>query len=40
MSYKASKAALTILTRTLALDWARDRVRVVGVAASGADLAR
>ena len=31
-SYEASKAALTMLTRTLALDWARDRVRVVGVA--------
>jgi len=31
-SYNASKAGLTMLTRTLALDWARDRVRVVGVA--------
>jgi 3-oxoacyl-[acyl-carrier protein] reductase len=31
-SYNASKAGLTMLTRTLALDWARDNVRVVGVA--------
>jgi NAD(P)-dependent dehydrogenase (short-subunit alcohol dehydrogenase family) len=30
--YNASKAALTMLTRTLALEWARDNVRVVGVA--------
>ena len=31
-AYNASKAALSMLTRTLALEWARDRVRVVGVA--------
>ena len=31
-AYNASKAALSMLTRTLALEWARDRIRVVGVA--------
>ena len=36
-SYNASKAGLTMLTRTLALDWARDRVRVVGVAPGKVD---
>ncbi|HEV3354869.1 MAG TPA: SDR family oxidoreductase [Acidimicrobiales bacterium] len=36
-SYNASKAALTMLTRTLALDWARARVRVVGVAPGKVD---
>ena len=31
-AYNASKAALTMLTKTLALEWARDRVRVIGIA--------
>ena len=31
-AYNASKAALSMLTRTLALEWARDSIRVVGVA--------
>lgn len=31
-AYNASKAALTMLTKTLALEWARDGVRVVGIA--------
>lgn len=31
-SYNASKAALTMLTKTLALEWAHEDVRVVGVA--------
>jgi len=31
-AYNATKAALSMLTRTLALEWARDRIRVVGVA--------
>ncbi len=31
-AYNASKAAVTMLTRTLAIEWARDRIRVVGVA--------
>jgi 3-oxoacyl-[acyl-carrier protein] reductase len=31
-AYNASKAALSMLTKTLALEWARDRVRVVGIA--------
>ncbi|CAN3128008.1 SDR family NAD(P)-dependent oxidoreductase [Mycobacterium sp. smrl_JER01] len=31
-AYNASKAAVTMLTRTLAVEWARDRIRVVGVA--------
>jgi 3-oxoacyl-[acyl-carrier protein] reductase len=30
-AYNASKAALAMLTRTLALEWARDAIRVVGV---------
>jgi 3-oxoacyl-[acyl-carrier protein] reductase len=32
VAYNVSKAALVMLTRVLALEWARDRVRVVGVA--------
>jgi len=32
VAYNASKAALAMLTRTLALEWARDRIRVVGIA--------
>ena len=36
-SYNTSKAALTMLTRALALDWARDGVRVVGVAPGKVD---
>jgi 3-oxoacyl-[acyl-carrier protein] reductase len=31
-AYNASKAALSMLTRTLALEWARDGIRVIGVA--------
>jgi 3-oxoacyl-[acyl-carrier protein] reductase len=31
-AYNATKAALSMLTRTLALEWARDGIRVVGVA--------
>lgn len=31
-AYNASKAAVAMLTRTLAVEWARDRIRVVGVA--------
>ena len=38
-AYNASKAALTMLTRTLALEWARDHVRVVGVAPGKVDTA-
>ena len=38
-AYNASKAALTMLTRTLALEWARDDVRVVGVAPGKVDTA-
>ncbi len=30
--YNSTKAALSMLTRTLALEWARDDIRVVGVA--------
>lgn len=36
-AYNASKAALSMLTRTLALEWARDRIRVVGVAPGKVD---
>ncbi len=36
-AYNATKAALTMLTRTLALEWARDRIRVVGVAPGKVD---
>jgi 3-oxoacyl-[acyl-carrier protein] reductase len=32
VAYNVSKAALVMLTRVLALEWARDGVRVVGVA--------
>jgi NAD(P)-dependent dehydrogenase (short-subunit alcohol dehydrogenase family) len=32
VAYNVSKAALVMLTRVLALEWARDNVRVVGVA--------
>ena len=32
VAYNATKAAMLMLTRTLALEWARDGVRVVGVA--------
>ena len=32
VSYAASKAALTQMTRTLALEWARHRIRVNGIA--------
>lgn len=35
--YNASKAGLNMLTRTLALEWARDRVRVIGVAPGKVD---
>ena len=35
--YNASKAALSMLTRTLALEWARDDVRVVGVSPGKVD---
>jgi 3-oxoacyl-[acyl-carrier protein] reductase len=31
-AYNASKAALSMLTRTLALEWARDNIRVLGIA--------
>ena len=31
-AYNASKAALSMLTQTLALEWARDSIRVVGLA--------
>ena len=36
-AYNATKAALSMLTRTLALEWARDRIRVVGVAPGKVD---
>lgn len=36
-AYNASKAALAMLTKTLALEWARDNVRVVGVAPGKVD---
>lgn len=36
-AYNASKAALSMLTRTLALEWARDGIRVVGVAPGKTD---
>jgi NAD(P)-dependent dehydrogenase (short-subunit alcohol dehydrogenase family) len=32
VAYNVSKAAVIMLTRLLALEWARDRIRVVGVA--------
>ena len=38
-AYNASKAALSMLTRTLALEWARDGVRVVGIAPGKVDTA-
>ena len=38
-AYNASKAALSMLTRTLALEWAREGVRVVGVAPGKVDTA-
>jgi NAD(P)-dependent dehydrogenase (short-subunit alcohol dehydrogenase family) len=38
-AYNASKAALSMLTRTLALEWARDGIRVVGVAPGKVDTA-
>jgi len=36
-AYNASKAGLTMLTKTLALEWARDQIRVVGVAPGKVD---
>jgi NAD(P)-dependent dehydrogenase (short-subunit alcohol dehydrogenase family) len=36
-AYNASKAALTMLTKTLALEWARSNVRVVGIAPGKVD---
>ena len=36
-AYNASKAALTMLTKTLALEWAADGIRVVGVAPGRVD---
>jgi len=36
-AYNASKAALTMLTKTLALEWAGDGIRVVGVAPGRVD---
>jgi NAD(P)-dependent dehydrogenase (short-subunit alcohol dehydrogenase family) len=36
-AYNASKAGLTMLTKTLALEWARDGIRVVGVAPGKVD---
>ncbi len=38
-AYNATKAALSMLTRTLALEWARDGIRVVGVAPGKVDTA-
>jgi 3-oxoacyl-[acyl-carrier protein] reductase len=38
-AYNASKAAISMLTRTLALEWARDGVRVVGIAPGKVDTA-
>ena len=38
-AYNASKAALTMLTKTLALEWARDGIRVLGVAPGKVDTA-
>jgi NAD(P)-dependent dehydrogenase (short-subunit alcohol dehydrogenase family) len=38
-AYNASKAALTMLTKTLALEWAADGIRVVGVAPGRVDTA-
>jgi NAD(P)-dependent dehydrogenase (short-subunit alcohol dehydrogenase family) len=38
-AYNASKSALTMLTRTLALEWARSGVRVVGIAPGKVDTA-
>src|SRR3984957_2313269 len=37
VAYNVSKAALVMLTRVLALEWARDGVRVVGVAPGKVD---
>jgi NAD(P)-dependent dehydrogenase (short-subunit alcohol dehydrogenase family) len=36
-AYNASKAALTMVTKTLALEWARDNIRVVGIAPGKVD---
>ena len=36
-AYNASKAGLTMLTKTLALEWARDGIRVMGVAPGKVD---
>jgi NAD(P)-dependent dehydrogenase (short-subunit alcohol dehydrogenase family) len=36
-AYNASKAALAMVTRTLALEWARHKIRVVGVAPGKVD---
>jgi NAD(P)-dependent dehydrogenase (short-subunit alcohol dehydrogenase family) len=36
-AYNASKAALTMLTKTLALEWAADGIRVLGVAPGRVD---
>jgi 3-oxoacyl-[acyl-carrier protein] reductase len=38
-AYNASKAALSMLTRTLALEWAAEGIRVVGVAPGKVDTA-
>jgi 3-oxoacyl-[acyl-carrier protein] reductase len=38
-AYNASKAGLTMLTKTLALEWARDGIRVMGVAPGKVDTA-
>jgi NAD(P)-dependent dehydrogenase (short-subunit alcohol dehydrogenase family) len=38
-AYNASKAALTMLTKSLALEWARDGIRVLGVAPGKVDTA-
>jgi NAD(P)-dependent dehydrogenase (short-subunit alcohol dehydrogenase family) len=38
-AYHASKAGLTMLTQTLALEWARDQIRVLGVAPGKVDTA-
>ena len=37
VAYNASKAALTMITKTLALEWARHGIRVVGVAPGKVD---